>query len=300
MASAREIQDRIKSINDTKKITSAMYLISSSKLKKAKKALTDTEPYFFTLQATIAKILKNTDSDQTKQRYFEESLTKPVDQRRRAYIVVTADKGLAGAYNHNVIKIAEQQVTDNPNSKLYVIGQVGMHYFEHKNIKTDHKFHYTIQNPTLTRARSIAEIVLDAYLKKRVDEVYIIFTKMINSMSSEPEMLRLLPLVKEDFSDEKLRKKDEKKIEFEFFPSSNAVFENIVPNWISGLVYGALVESYCSEQNSRMMAMQASTDSANEMLRDLNIKFNRVRQAAITQEITEVISGAKAQKNKKN
>lgn len=300
MASAREIQDRIKSINDTKKITSAMYLISSSKLKRARKALADTEPYFYTLQSTIAKILKNTDSEQTRQRYFEESLTKPVDQRRRAYIVVTADKGLAGAYNHNVIKIAEQQVINNPNSKLYVVGQVGMHYFEHKNIKSDHNFHYTIQNPTLNRARNIAETLLDAYLKKKVDEVYIIYTKMINSMSSEAEMLQLLPLVKEDFSEEKLHKKDDRKIEFEFFPSPNAVFENIVPNWISGLIYGALVESYCSEQNSRMMAMQASTDSANEMLRDLNIKFNRVRQAAITQEITEVISGAKAQKNKKN
>lgn len=299
MASIREIQDRIKSINDTKKITSAMYLISSSKLKKASKALTDTEPYFYTLQSTIARILDNTDSEQTRQKYFEEGLTKPEAQRKRAYIVVTADKGLAGAYNHNVIKIAEQQLEKNPDSRVYVIGQVGMHYFEHKSGDIDHNFKYSIQNPTLNRARNIAETVLDAY-SKDLDEVYIIYTKMINSMASEAEMLKLLPLEKGDFSKSQVLSKEEEKDEFEFIPSPDSVFETIVPNWISGLVYGALVEAYCSEQNSRMMAMQASTDSANEMLKELNIVFNRVRQAAITQEITEVISGAKAQKKKKS
>lgn len=300
MASTREIQDRIKSINDTKKITSAMYLISSSKLKKAKKALADTEPYFYTLQSTIARILNHTDSSDTKQKYFEEGLTKPESEHKKGYIVVTADKGLAGAYNHNVIKIAQEQLEKNPNNKLYVVGQVGMHFFENRSTDIDHKFRYSIQNPTVNRARNIAETVLDAYLKDDLDEVYIIYTKMINSMASEAEMLKLLPLKKGDFSAAELLTEDERETEFEFIPSANAVFETIVPNWISGLVYGALVEAYCSEQNSRMMAMQASTESADEMLRELNIVFNRVRQAAITQEITEVISGAKAQKKKKS
>jgi F-type H+-transporting ATPase subunit gamma len=299
MANTREIQDRIKSINDTKKITSAMYLISSSKLKKAKKSLTDTEPYFYTLQSTIARILKSTDSEQTKQKYFEEGLTKPVEERKKGYIVVTADKGLAGAYNHNVIKIAQEQLDTNPNSRLYVIGQVGMHYFQNKSTGVDQNFRYTIQNPTLNRARNIAETLLDIYEKDELDEVYIIYTKMINSMSSEAELLKLLPLKKGDFSDPKLLEDGEKADDFVFIPSADSVFETIVPNWISGLVYGALVEAYCSEQNSRMMAMQSSTDSANDMLRELNIIYNRVRQAAITQEITEVISGAKAQKKKK-
>ncbi len=299
MANIREIQDRIKSINDTKKITNAMYLISSSKLKRAKKSLSDTEPYFFALQSSIAKILEHTDSTQVRQKYFEEGMTKPEAERKKAYIVVTADKGLAGAYNHNVIKIAEKEIEKHPNSKIYIIGQVGMHYFEHRNVEFSHSFKYTIQNPTLSRARSIAETLLDSYLRDKVDEVYIIYTKMINSMSSEAEMLKLLPMDKGDFETDELLETGER-TEYEFMPSSDVVFDTIVPNWLSGLVYGALVEAYCSEQNSRMMAMQSSTDNANEMLRDLNVVYNRVRQAAITQEITEVISGAKAQKSKKS
>lgn len=299
MANIREIQDRIKSVNDTKKITNAMYLISSSKLKRAKKSLSDTEPYFFALQSSIAKILEHTDSTQVRQKYFEEGMTKPEAERKKAYIVVTADKGLAGAYNHNVIKIAEKEIEKHPNSKIYIIGQVGMHYFEHRNVEFSHSFKYTIQNPTLSRARSIAETLLDSYLRDKVDEVYIIYTKMINSMSSEAEMLKLLPMDKGDFETDELLETGER-TEYEFMPSSDVVFDTIVPNWLSGLVYGALVEAYCSEQNSRMMAMQSSTDNANEMLRDLNVVYNRVRQAAITQEITEVISGAKAQKSKKS
>lgn len=299
MANIREIQDRIKSINDTKKITNAMYLISSSKLKRAKKSLSDTEPYFFALQSSIAKILEHTDSTQVRQKYFEEGMTKPEAERKKAYIVVTADKGLAGAYNHNVIKIAEKEIEKHANSKIYIIGQVGMHYFEHRNVEFSHSFKYTIQNPTLSRARSIAETLLDSYLRDKVDEVYIIYTKMINSMSSEAEMLKLLPMDKGDFKTDELLETGER-TEYEFMPSSDVVFDTIVPNWLSGLVYGALVEAYCSEQNSRMMAMQSSTDNANEMLRDLNVVYNRVRQAAITQEITEVISGAKAQKSKKS
>ena len=299
MANIREIQDRIKSINDTKKITNAMYLISSSKLKRAKKSLSDTEPYFFALQSSIAKILEHTDSTQVRQKYFEEGMTKPEAERKKAYIVVTADKGLAGAYNHNVIKIAEKEIEKHPNSKIYIIGQVGMHYFEHRNVEFSHSFKYTIQNPTLSRARSIAETLLDSYLRDKVAEVYIIYTKMINSISSEAEMLKLLPMDKGDFKTDELLETGER-TEYEFMPSSDVVFDTIVPNWLSGLVYGALVEAYCSEQNSRMMAMQSSTDNANEMLRDLNVVYNRVRQAAITQEITEVISGAKAQKSKKS
>ena len=299
MANIREIQDRIKSINDTKKITNAMYLISSSKLKRVKKSLSDTEPYFFALQSSIAKILEHTDSTQVRQKYFEEGMTKPEAERKKAYIVVTADKGLAGAYNHNVIKIAEKEIEKHPNSKIYIIGQVGMHYFEHRNVEFSHSFKYTIQNPTLSRARSIAETLLDSYLRDKVDEVYIIYTKMINSISSEAEMLKLLPMDKGDFKTDELLETGER-TEYEFMPSSDVVFDTIVPNWLSGLVYGALVEAYCSEQNSRMMAMQSSTDNANEMLRDLNVVYNRVRQAAITQEITEVISGAKAQKSKKS
>lgn len=297
MANAREILDRIKSINDTKKITSAMYLISSSKLKKAKNALNATEPYFFALQSAISGILNHTDSHLIHERYFEEGRKKPESERKKAYIVVTADKGLAGAYNHNVIKMAQEQLEKNKDHRLYVIGQVGLHYFQHIHSNIEEDFRYSIQNPSINRARNIAETVLEEYLNKNLDEVYIIYTKMINSMTSQAEMIKLLPLNRKHFvEDDETFVHSDQYTDFTFIPSAHSVFQNIVPNWISGLVYSALVEAYCSEQNSRMMAMQASTDNANEMLRELKIVYNRVRQAAITQEITEVISGAKAQK----
>ena len=291
MANIKEIQDRMRSIQDTLKITNAMYMISTSKLKKSKKMLADTEPYFFALQSEMSRILRHL--PEFEDIYFESdsAVEKKPEEKRVGYIVITADKGLAGAYNHNVIKIAEKEIEKHPNSKIYIIGQVGMHYFEHRNVEFSHSFKYTIQNPTLSRARSIAETLLDSYLRDKVDEVYIIYTKMINSMSSEAEMLKLLPMDKGDFKTDELLETGER-TEYEFMPSSDVVFDTIVPNWLSGLVYGALVEAYCSEQNSRMMAMQTATDSAKEMLHDLEIEYNRVRQAAITQEITEIVGGA--------
>ena len=219
------------------------------------------------------------------------------ESKEKPELAGTAYEEIAESYEDIVGAI--NYAIEQGYKEIYIIGQVGMHYFEHRNVEFSHSFKYTIQNPTLSRARSIAETLLDSYLRDKVDEVYIIYTKMINSMSSEAEMLKLLPMDKGDFKTDELLETGER-TEYEFMPSSDVVFDTIVPNWLSGLVYGALVEAYCSEQNSRMMAMQSSTDNANEMLRDLNVVYNRVRQAAITQEITEVISGAKAQKSKKS
>ena len=197
MANAKEIQDRIKSIKDTMKITNAMYMISSSKLKKAKKSLEDTEPYFYTLQSTLSRILRHIPDVEHK--YFDERKEIPENEKKRGYIVVTADKGMAGAYNHNVIKMAEEQLGKGKNNMLFVLGQIGYHYFEKKNVQIDMKFQYTIQNPTQNRARNIAEFILDLYETKQLDEVYIIFTKMVSSVAAETEMSQLLPLKKSDY-----------------------------------------------------------------------------------------------------
>ena len=135
MANAKEIQDRMKSINDTLKITNAMYMISSSKLKKSKKMLTDTEPYFFTLQSEMSRILRHLpDLDSI---YFRSTDEIPEEEKRIAYMVVTADKGLAGSYNHNILKIAEEELAKHPKRQLYVLGEVGRHYFEERGIEID-------------------------------------------------------------------------------------------------------------------------------------------------------------------
>ena len=227
--------------------------------------------------------------------YFQ---TKKNDKDLKVgYIVVTADKGMAGAYNHNVVKLAEQQLAKHNNTKLFVVGEQGRHYFEQHGVNIDEEFHYTVQNPTLHRARKIGMTILDCYEKHELDEVYIIYTKQVNAVQTQAEQVQLLPLKKADFKTE--IPASIPTTELILRPSPNVVMDRIVPNYITGFIYGALVESYCSEQNSRMMAMEAATNSAKSILHELDILYNRVRQAAITQEITEVIGGAKAQKKKK-
>ena len=296
MANAKEIQDRMKSINDTLKITNAMYMISSSKLKKSKKMLTDTEPYFFTLQSEMSRILRHLpDLDSI---YFRSTDEIPEEEKRIAYMVVTADKGLAGSYNHNILKIAEEELVKHPKRQLYVLGEVGRHYFEERGIEINKQFHYTIQNPTLNRARNISEELLEGYRQGDFDEIYIIYTSMVNAMQEEAEILQLLPLKKADFHNVEIPL-DVRREELALRPSADAVMNRIVPDYVVGFVYGALVESFSCEQNARMMAMEAATNSAKDMLHELDIMYNRARQAAITQEITEVIAGAKSQKRKK-
>lgn len=296
MANTKEIQSRMKSIQDTMKITNAMYMISSSKLKKSKKSLEDTEPYFYTLQSTMSRILRHIPD--IKSIYFDQRENKSQSERHTGYIVVTADKGMAGAYNHNVLKVAEEHLQQSDNPVLFVLGELGRQYFEHKKFPIEEQFHYTVQNPTLNRARNIAETVLEWYSQEKLDEVYIIYTRMVNAVQAEAEVLQLLPLKKADFSSQSIPI-GVKMEELALLPTPETVMNRIVPDYIVGFIYGALVESYSSEQNSRMMAMQAATDSAKDMLKELDILYNRARQAAITQEITEVIAGAKAQKKKK-
>ena len=197
MANTKEIQKRMKSIQDTMKITSAMYMISSAKLRSAKQKLENTEPYFYALQSAISRLLRHIPD--AKSRYFDQREEIPDDQKRRGYIVITADKGLAGAYNHNVIKMAHELFEQGENNKLFVVGELGRQYFTKEGLEVDTEFKYTVQNPSLHRARVITERILDLYNNNELDEVYIIYTKMENSFSMEAEMMKLLPLVKEDF-----------------------------------------------------------------------------------------------------
>ena len=294
MANTKEIQKRMKSIQDTMKITSAMYMISSAKLRSAKQKLENTEPYFYSLQAAISRLLRHIPD--AKSRYFNQHEEIPDNEKKRGYIVITADKGLAGAYNHNVIKMAHELFAQGENNKLFVVGGLGRQYFAKEGLAVDSEFHYTVQNPTLHRARVITDRVMELYDAGELDEVYIIYTKMENSVTMETEKMRLLPLEKDEFMQTPI---DIYQEEIKAETSMEEILYHIVPNYVTGFIYGALVESFASEHNSRMMAMQTATDSAKDMLQMLSIEYNRVRQAAITQQITEVIGGAKAQKKKR-
>lgn len=293
MANAREIQGRMKSIKDTMKITNAMYMVSSSKLQKARRDLKNTEPYFFLIQDSLAKILDS--APEAGNKFFDTRSNKADEDKTIGYLVITADKGLAGAYNHNVIKLAEEHIKNNKNNMLFVVGQLGRHYFEAKGIDIDINFQYTAQNPTMNRARTISGKLADLFLSGKIDELHVIYTKMVNSMTVEAVISKILPL-----KPEKIELQDNELVpHYEnatFLPDAQTAFNKIVPDYITGFIFGALVESYCSEHNARMMAMQTATDSAKDMIRELSIQYNRARQAAITQEITEVVGGANAKK----
>lgn len=293
MSNMREIRDRIKSINDIMKITNAMYLISSSKLKKAKKDLAATQPYFDKLLYAMRSILSRAPED-IDMRYFDRRKHIAPENRKVGYIVITADKGMCGSYNHNVIKLTEQKMETSAHASLFVMGQVGRMYFQRRaragEMDVDAEFIYTTQNPTLYRSRRIAEQMLKLFEEGKLDDVYIIYTDMVSSIAFEPKILQLLPLDAAHF----VRTEGEitRHHEAEFFPNPNLVMEHLTPNFMKGLIYSAMVDSFCSEQQARMSAMDSATTSAKDMLQSLSLQYNRARQAAITQEITEIVAGA--------
>ena len=178
------------------------------------------------------------------------------------------------------------------------MGELGRAYFESRQLPIEEQFHYTVQNPTMHRARCIASTLIEDFIEGRVDEVWILYTQMINSMKTETRMEQLLPLKRENFSGISIPA-DIHQEEIRMVPSPEAVMDHVVPNYVTGFIFGALVESFCSEQNERMMAMQSASDNAAALLSELSMEYNRLRQAAITQEITEVVGGARAQRKKK-
>ncbi len=289
----REIQLRIKSINQMRQITKAMKLISASKLKKARAQLEETLPYFSKVRETIAEILAH--SGDVESKYFVSG-----DQKtgiKKAYIIITGDKGLAGGYNSNIKKLAEQAIgQDKENALLLVAGNSGRSYFVKKEYNVHTEFDYAVQNPTVFRAREIADIILELYEKKQAQEVYIIFTQMVSAITLEPKMLKLLPLDISALRDDVEAKDIKVDEQIKYEPSPSVVLDVLISKYIKGIMYGAFVEAFTSEQNARMTAMDSATKNADEMLLKLNLYKNRARQAAITQEISEIVGGASALK----
>lgn len=294
MPTTKEIKNRMTSVRDTQKITNAMYLIASTKLRKAKSELDLTRPYFNAVQAEIKRIFR-IDAD-IKNRYFYPPSGEHELPGSYGYLVITADKGLAGAYNHNVIKEAERLMKEHDDPKLFVVGEYGRHYFMSHNVPIEQSFLYTAQNPTVHRARDISAILLDFFDRGELSKLFIIYTDMKGAVNFNATSTRLLPFHRAQFITEK--KEEPIKREFTFFPSIEKVLDNIVPSYVTGFIYSALIDSFCSEQNARMNAMDSANRNAQKLLDDLSVKYNHVRQSAITQEITEISSGAKSMKRK--
>ena len=277
------------------KITSARYMISSSKMKNAKKKLAEVSPYFYRIRGEITRILRHVPD--VKHPLFDLRPDIPRDQRKIGIIVVTGDKGLAGAYNQNVIKEALQLAKDHGEMKYFVVGEYGRHFFTQHHIPIEHSFLYTAQNPTMERAREISTLLLEKFDSGELKKMYIVYTDMENSLEAVAKSTRLLPFHRAFFSTP--AKEETVQTPFEFLPSVEEVLNTMMPSYLSGFIYSALIDSFCSEQNARMNAMNAANQNAEELLAELSTQFNRVRQAAITQEITEISAGAKAQKRKR-
>ena len=295
MASTAEIKSRIRSVEDTRKITNAMYLIASTKLRRARNDLDKTRPYFDALQAEIKRIFRTVrDVDS---RYFYPPDREPVVEGPYGCLVITADKGLAGAYNQNVIKEAQKLMEEHGDMQLFVVGEYGRHFFTQHHIPIEHTFLYTAQNPTMERAREISSLLLDKYDRGELKKIYIVYTDLKSSVETVTRSTRLLPFHRAQF----ISPTQEKRVRnpFEFYPSVTGVLNNIIPSYLSGFIYSTLIDSFCSEQNARMNAMDAANRNAEELLATLGTQYNRIRQGNITQEITEITAGAKAQKRQR-
>ncbi|GAB6086250.1 ATP synthase F1 subunit gamma [Alkaliphilus crotonatoxidans] len=282
----RDIKRRIKSVNSTKQITKAMELVSSAKLRKAKEELEKTKPYFNMLEETIQDIFLNTKG-------IQHPFVNPREVEKTAYIVISADRGLCGGYNANVIKAAQQHMAEKPNKSVITVGTKARDFFKKRGYDLDGEFNYVTENPSYSTAQSISRLSLELFKQGLVDEVYLVFTEFISTINQKPKLIKLLPLEIEVPADES---KKESKTLMAYEPSPEVVLDYLVPKYLDGMVFGALVESSTSQQAARRVAMESATDNAEEMIDGLKLQYNRARQASITQEIAEIVGGAEALK----
>jgi F-type H+-transporting ATPase subunit gamma len=294
MANLRDVRLRMRAIRQTLQVTKAMNLISTAKLRKGRRILEDTEPFFNRIQRSMYDIL--TGADHVHSQYFSRPAKN--DKPRSAVVAITSDRGLAGGYNANIFRAVNKLCSELANPVLVVTGAVGYRYFLHSPYVILENFSFKSRMPDLADAKEIADYLISQYQWGVFDEVYIVYTYMYSTIKLVPETQRILPLSAEKMREQssglhqELGKKE--KTHFEYLPSAQDVFESLVPFYIKGIVYGALVEGYVSEQSARMAAMDEASKSAEDMLASLQIHYNRVRQASITQEVTEIISGSAA------
>ena len=295
MAGTKEIKTRIQSVQETKKITNAMYLIASTKLRRARLELDNTRPYFEALRGAIKRIFRT--ANDVDSRYFYPVNDDTPREGTYGCLVITADKGLAGSYNQNAIKEAMKLLEQHPDIKLFVVGEYGRRFFASHNISIERSFLYTAQNPTMARAREISALLLDGFDRGELKEIFVVYTDMENAMSFQARSARVLPFHRTYFNTS--TGEGAATEPFEFLPNVSSVLDSMIPSYVSGFICSALIDSFCCEQNARMTAMDSANQNAEELLGELSLKYNRVRQSAITQEITEVSAGARAQRQRK-
>ena len=293
MASTKEIKNRIRSVGDTQKITNAMYLISSTKMRRARREAEDTMPYFNLMRKEIRRMFAV--GKDLSSRYYDADVDEETPGGRFGILVITADKGLAGVYNQSVIKETLKLIERSDEYKLYIVGDYGWRYFKSRGSNVVEDFTHSMHQPSLAMARDITMELLDDFDSGEFDRIYVTYTEYGGSMSAGTAMHdRLLPFDRDDFVPEGDETAADASNVFEYEPDVKTVLERIIQSYLVGYVYSALVNSYSSEQNARMMAMDSANDNASDLLERLLREYNHLRQNAITHEITEISSGARS------
>lgn len=280
----KDIKRRIKSVSSTMQITKAMELVASSKLRKAKEKAEKVKPFFETLYETMWEISYENST-------FDSIYVKNREVKNTLIVVIAGDRGLAGGFNTNVFKMAQERIKDtSQKSSVFIlpIGKKSVEYFEKRNFNIVSKYDNIAENMTIYDAKEMSDKITTLFFKEKIDRVEIVFTTYVSPLVQEARYMEVLPIA--NISDKKLYKS-----QTTYEPDPKMLFDILVPKYIEGILYGAVINSYASEQASRRIAMENASDNAEEMIENLSLLYNRARQSSITQEITEIVSGAEAQ-----
>lgn len=276
--STKEIKTRIRSMESTKQITKAMEMVAASKLRHAQARVLSSRPYFEILYNTISDIV-SANSEFTSPYLSKRPVKKSV------YVVIAGDRGLAGGYNSNILKLVESKMTGK-DAVVLPIGKKAVDYFRAHKIPMMTQQYLSAADMNVGDCFGVAKQLCQAFLRGEVDEIHIGYTNFVSVLSQTPSVMQMIPLIAHQVPE------TSKQTDIVYEPGSDEVFEAIVPEYVGGILYGALCESRAAEQAARRTAMDAATQNADEMIADLSLKFNQARQAAITQEITEIVAGS--------
>ena len=283
MASMRDIKRRKGSIQSTQQITKAMKLVSTVKLQRAKQNAEKSQTYFHCMYNTVHSILRRTQN-------LEHKYLKSGESGKKAVIVITSNRGLAGGYNSNVIKLITQGELANEDLAIYAIGKKGKDALA-KNYEIRADYSDVIEDPVYAEAMKISKEVLSAFENGEISEIYLAYTGFKNTVVHIPTLLKLLPV---EVSEEEETAQEDDPVMMNFEPEDEEALNLLIPKYITSLIYGGMIEAIASENGARMQAMNAATSNAEEMIEDLTLLYNRARQGSITQELTEIIAGANA------
>ena len=295
MAVGKEIRGKIKSFENTKKITKAMEMVSASKMRKAQDRMRAARPYADKIRNIAANL------SQANPEYKSAYMRKVVDgqgtSKASGFIVVTADKGLCGGLNTNVLRAVTNRMRDlqtaGQSAQAVAIGNKGFSFLNRIGVKVVSHVTQLGDKPQLERLIGPVKVMLDAFVEGKVDAVYLCYTKFINTMRQEPMVEQLLPL-----SSDRLQQSAAEKAQYSwdylYEPDAATVIEDLLTRYVEALVYQAVAENMASEQSARMVAMKAATDNAGNLIGELKLIYNKARQAAITKELSEIVSGAAA------